>query len=220
MYTLELRGMKNILIFDFDGVLADSLMPMLAYARQVCQELGHPCEPTQADLEALERMEFSEFGRQLDLPEDMIDTFVRRNFELFYNQEEPLAIIPNMEQVIRALSGQMILAIVTGNSSKVVRKFIENYGLNDLFAIILSAEDEGNRVDKINKAKESFTSPIGEVYMVGDAVSDIRAARRAGVKSIAITWGHQSQEKLSAEAPDFMLEEPGDLLSLFGAGQC
>jgi len=220
LFTLELRVMKNILIFDFDGVLADSLLPMLAYARQVCQELGHPCEPTQADLENLERMEFSDFGRQLGLSEDMIDTFVRRNFELFYNREEPLAITPNMEQVIRELSEQMILAIVTGNSSKVVRNFIENYGLRDLFAIILSAEDEGNRVDKINKVKDSFTGSIGEVYMVGDAVSDIRAARRAGVKCIAVTWGHQSQERLSAETPDFLLEEPEDLLSLFGAGRC
>lgn len=207
--------MKDILIFDFDGVLADSLAPMLSYAGQVCQELGYPCTPTQADLEALERMEFSEYGRQLGIPEEKIGTFVTRNFELFYNHQEPLPITPDLEPVLTALSAKATLAIVTGNSKRVVGKFLETYGLINIFRIALCAEDQGNRVDKIRKIEDLITRPYGEVYMIGDAVSDIRSARKAGVKSVAVAWGHQSQQKLAAEHPDYLVERPDDLLSLF-----
>lgn len=215
LYTLELWSMNNILIFDFDGVLADSLQPMLTYAGQVCQELGYPCEPTQADLEALERMEFSEFGRQLGIPEEKIGAFVTRNFELFSSREDSLRITPGMESVIQALAERAILAIVTGNSSKVVGKFLEKYAIKDKFRIVLSGEDEGNRVEKILKVISLNSGANGEVYMIGDAVSDIRAAREAGIISIAIGWGHQSMEKLITETPDFVIEQPEDLITLF-----
>jgi len=215
LYTLELWSMNNILIFDFDGVLADSLQPMLTYAGQVCQELGYPCEPTQADLEALERMEFSELGRQLGIPEAKIGAFVTRNFELFSSREDSLRITPGMESVIQALAERAILAIVTGNSSKVVGKFLEKYAIKDKFRIVLSGEDEGNRVEKILKVISLNSGANGEVYMIGDAVSDIRAAREAGIISIAIGWGHQSMEKLITETPDFVIEQPEDLITLF-----
>jgi phosphoglycolate phosphatase-like HAD superfamily hydrolase len=206
--------MKDILIFDFDGVLADTLQLMLTYAGQVCQELGYSCEPTQADLEALERMEFSEYGRQLGIPEEKIGTFVTRNFELFLNHKEPLAITPGLEPILTELSTKTTLAIVTGNSKKVVGKFLKTYGLKEKFRIMLCAEDQGNRVDKINKIQDLLSSQCGEVYMIGDAVSDIRSARKAGVKSVAVAWGHQSQQKLAAEHPDYLVESPEDLLSL------
>ncbi len=207
--------MKNILIFDFDGVLADSLQPMLTYAGQVCQELGYSCEPTQADLEALDRMEFSEFGHQLGIPEEKIGDFVTRNFELFSHRIEPLKITPGIDSVIRELSHSVILGVITGNSCAVVSKFLDSYGLKAEFHTILGAEDDGSRVEKILKVISLNGGSNGEVYMVGDAVSDIRAARGAGIKSIAIGWGHQSKEKLITESPDFWVDQPEDLLTLF-----
>ncbi len=206
--------MNDILIFDFDGVLADSLQPMLTYAGQVCLELGYPCEPTQADLETLDRMEFSEFGRQLGVPEEKIGDFVTRNFELFSHRKEPLDITPGMDSVVKELSHSAILGIITGNSCAVVSKFLDTYGLKAEFQTILGAEDDGSRVEKILKIVSLNGRSKGEVYMVGDAVSDIRAAREAGIKSIAIGWGHQSKEKLITASPDFWVDQPEHLLTL------
>lgn len=211
--------MKKVLIFDFDGVIADSLAPMLRYAEQVCQELGHPCHPTQADLESLERMEFSEFGRQLGIPEDKIETFVARNHELFYNRQEPLAIIDGMEAVIRKAARVATLSIITGNSCKVVDQFLIAYKLKDEFQMILCAEDEGNRAEKIERIKAFNNGPNYEYYMIGDAISDIRAARRAGIKSVAVGWGHQSKLKLATGNPDFIIDQPEDLIMLFEGKQ-
>ncbi|MEE9188090.1 MAG: HAD hydrolase-like protein, partial [Anaerolineales bacterium] len=117
--------------------------------------------------------------------------------------------------VIRELSRTAILVVITGNSCRVVGKFLDTYGLQDEFQTILGAEDDGNRVEKILKVISLNGGSNGEVHMIGDAVSDIRAAREAGIKSVAIGWGHQSKEKLITENPDFLVDQPEDLLTLF-----
>ena len=50
--------------------------------------------------------------------------------------------------------------------------------------------------------------------MVGDSLSDVRVARQAGVKSIAVSWGHQSLEKLVEAHPDHVVHLPGELIEI------
>ena len=207
--------MKRVIIIDFDGVLADSLAPMLSYAKQACLELGVDKTPTQSDLEALDTMEFSAFGQQLGIPGDQIEVFVKRNHQLFSEREEPIQIKTGMGAVVSALAEDNTLAIITGNSCMQVEKFLDAYQLLEKFQTILCAEHEGNRLEKIHKVQSMVDSQITDCYMIGDAISDIRSARAAGVKSIAVSWGHQSIEKLSQEAPDLIVDVPEDLLRYF-----
>jgi phosphoglycolate phosphatase-like HAD superfamily hydrolase len=206
---------NNVLIFDFDGVLADSIVPMLHYAQQVCEELGHPCLPTQADLEALEKMEFSEFGLQLGIPQDEVGAFVARNLELFNSSPGSLPIISGMGNVIRKLSQSATLAMITGNSRVIVDNFLRKHDLKSEFQIIFSAEDEGNRAQKILRIVALQNSQNNKFYFVGDAISDIRAARDSVIKSVAVSWGHQSRHKLQKGNPDYTIDKPTDLLTLF-----
>ena len=55
----------SIILFDFDGVLADTLDDLLSFAQEACAQLGFPRNPTPADLDALETMSFIDYGRQL-----------------------------------------------------------------------------------------------------------------------------------------------------------
>jgi phosphoglycolate phosphatase-like HAD superfamily hydrolase len=50
--------------------------------------------------------------------------------------------------------------------------------------------------------------------MVGDSASDIHAAKEAGVKSIAVTWGHQSAKTLLRANPDYLVHSPTELYEL------
>ena len=52
------------------------------------------------------------------------------------------------------------------------------------------------------------------VYMVGDSLSDVLAAKEAAVKSIAVTWGHQSLEKLLRGDPDHIVNSPQALIEV------
>jgi phosphoglycolate phosphatase len=48
--------------------------------------------------------------------------------------------------------------------------------------------------------------------MVGDAASDIAAARAVGMRAIAVTWGYDPPEALRAAGPDELVHDVGALL--------
>jgi len=47
--------------------------------------------------------------------------------------------------------------------------------------------------------------------MVGDSVSDMDAARAAGVNALAVGWGWQSADVLKTRAPDHLFNAPQEL---------
>ena len=53
----------SLVLFDFNGLLADTLVDMLSFAQEVCDELGVKHTVVQTDLSVLEVMSFAMIGR-------------------------------------------------------------------------------------------------------------------------------------------------------------
>ena len=47
-----------------------------------------------------------------------------------------------------------------------------------------------------------------------DEVRDIEAARKSGIKSVAVTWGYNSKDALLKENPDFLINSPDELRNI------
>ena len=70
------------------------------------------------------------------------------------------------------------------------------------------------KADRIVQAQMLTGFDPQDTYMIGDAVSDLRQGKAAGVKTAAVTWGFQSRHRLMAEQPDWICDRPQDLLAL------
>jgi len=207
----------SLILFDFDGVLADTLNDLLQFGQEVCDELGVVHTAVKEDLSTLEVMSFATFGRQLEVPEALIDEFVRRCLDKVAAKESPPEIFAGLAEVVKELSAKHVLGVVTTNTSKNVRAFLAQHKLEDCIRAIYGLEQPGTKAEKISQARDQFTAAGEAVYMIGDAVSDIHAAKQASVKSIAVSWGHQSLERLSNARPDHVVHSAGELLKLFEA---
>jgi len=207
--------MTDILIFDFDGVMADTRQFMLETTGEICAQLGYPCTPTPADLEALDVMSFVTLGRQVSLPEQLIPEYSRLILAAFNEHPEAMPAVDGIGRVIEQLAAGYRLGLVTGNGASVVRKYLAYYRLGSVFEVIITLEDPGSRVEKIQRIVAALGNGQGQAYMIGDAVSDIQAARQAGVRSVAAAWGHQTLAKLRQAGPDMVVEQPADLLVVF-----
>ena len=203
-----------IILFDFDGVLADTLDDMLNFARTACDQLGLPRNPTPADLDALETMSFVEYGRQLNLPPEHIEEFVSRCLEMFEQRTQSPKIFNGMAQVVTQAAENHTLGIITGNTSQTVGKFLVENQLRNCIQIVIGVEQPGSKPEKIKRALQELTQPASQACMIGDAASDIRAARQASIQSIAVGWGHQGIERLKAANPDYLVKTPWELQRL------
>lgn len=176
-----------LILFDFDGVLADTLDDLLQFGQAVCNELGVQHNATAQNLNALEAMSFATYGRQLEVPEPLVDEFVRRCLEKFASKDSPPAIFDGLADVVKKLSTRHGLGIVTTNSVQNVRLFLARHELEDCFRVIHGVDLPGTKAEKISRSQNQFGSENEAVFMVGDSLSDIRAAQEAGAFSIAVS---------------------------------
>ena len=204
----------SLFLFDFDGVLADTLGDMLRFAQEVCDELGVKHTVVQTDLSELEVMSFATFGRACGMPVDLVDEFVRKCTGKFAQKKSPPAIFNGLGEVLKKLAELHVLAVVSGNTQENVRAFLEQHGLNGCVRAVYGVDLPGSKAEKILMAKDQFAAEGDTVFMVGDSMSDIRAAGQAGVKSIAVSWGHQCEARLLEAMPDYVVRFPEELIEL------
>ena len=204
-----------LILFDYDGVLADTLDDLLKFSQEICNELGVQHHVVREDISTLEAMSFANLGRRVEVPEPLVEEFVRRSLEKVANKKTPPHIFPGLAQVIRELSTRHILGIVTTNSSQNVNAFLKEHALADCFRAIYGVDQTGTKAEKISHARDQFTAAGEAVFMIGDAASDINAAREASAKSIGVSWGHQSVEMLIRAKADYIVNSPTELLNIF-----
>ena len=205
-----------LILFDFDGVLADTLDDLVRFGQDVCDELGVKHIVKKEDLSHLETMSFASFGRACEVPEHLVDEFVRGCLKRFAEKKSPPAIFNGLSDVVRNLAARNTIAIITTNSSQNVHAFLAGHGLSDCIHAVYGVDTPGSKAEKISFARNRHpagTTPES-VFMVGDSLSDIRAAKEAAVTSIAVTWGHQSVDYLRRGEPDYIVNVPLDLIGI------
>jgi phosphoglycolate phosphatase len=205
-----------LIIFDFDGVLADTLNDLIQFGQDVCDELGISHVVKKEDLSNLEIMSFATFGRACEVPEDLIDEFVRRCLKRFAEKKSAPAIFNGMSAIVRKLAVHNTIAIISTNSSQNVKAFLSKHGLNGYIHAVYGIDIPGTKAQKISIARKQFPADTMRepVFMVGDSLSDMRAAKEASVTSIAVTWGHQSLEHLQRGNPDHVVRFPQELMDV------
>ncbi|MDP1624766.1 MAG: HAD family hydrolase [bacterium] len=201
-----------LIIFDYDGVLADTLDDLIHFGQEACNQLGVNHAVTKDDLSNLEVMSFATYGRACEVPDNLVDEFVNICLNLFAQKETPPAIFADLDEVIRHFSANHKIAVVTTNSSQNVHAFLTKHGLDSLVHAVYGVDTPGSKAQKISLARERFVENGEVVFMIGDALSDVRAAKEVGVTSIAVTWGHQSLETLLRGNPEHVVNSPYELI--------
>ena len=205
-----------LIIFDYDGVLADTLDDLLQFGQEACNKLGVKHLVTKDDLNNLEDMSFASYGRACEVPERLVNEFVEICLKAFAEKKSPPAIFTGLSDVIRYLSVNHKTAVVTTNSSQNVNAFLVKHGLDGLIHAIYGVDSPGSKAQKISMARNKLSENRKQeaAFMLGDSLSDVLAAKEASVTSIAVTWGHQSLENLLRGNPDYVVSSPHDLIGI------
>lgn len=205
-----------LVIFDYDGVLADTLDDLLQSGQEACNKLGVKHLVTKDDLNNLEVMSFSSFGQACEVPEHLVDEFVKICLNFFTEKKSPPSIFPGLDNVVRHLAVNHMIAVVTTNSSQNVSAFLVRHSLDGLIHAVYGVDSPGSKAQKILMARNRLLENRKQesVFMVGDSLSDVLAAKEASITSVAVTWGHQSLQNLLRGNPDYVVSSPHNLIEV------
>lgn len=205
--------------FDYDGVLVDSRDQLLAALAAAQARLRCGRVPTGADLETIPSFTFADVGRLCGVPEPRLAAYSDAVLERLRRDREQPPLFPGIARTIAVLAAHHTLAIVTANLRQTVESVLRRERLLPWITRILDLRDPGTKSEKIAFLRRSFGWSEGETFMVGDAMSDVRQGKLAGVRTVAAAWGMQRRELLLAEEPDFVADRPEELLSILGVAK-
>lgn len=205
-------SLPPLILFDYDGVIADSLEVYFTEFTKTCRELG------------IERINSKEAFLGLfdgNLVRQLIKAgFPLRKLRALAEKYAPrleeitsrISVFPGVTETLARLSGCYPVFIITSNSSAMVRRFTEREGLDRIRGVI-GAEEETSKVKKIRMARKRF--PGYCPYYIGDTLGDIFEARRAGAVPIGAAWGWHDIARLQRGNPQYIMKSHEELLALF-----
>ncbi len=196
--------MKKVVIFDFDGVIVDSFDAALKVA-----QMQRPALTAQSYKEKFKgNIGKATYAEVLESPH--ID------FQTEYKKELlRLQIDEKKKKVLRLLSLEFDLHIISSTNSQSIKDFCEMQGVSECFADILGFDIEPSKVNKFRMIFDTYNLLPNDVAFVTDTVGDIEEARKANVGTIiAVTDGFHSREELERAHPTHVIDSMVDLRAL------
>lgn len=177
---------KRLLIFDFDGTVADT-SPLHAEAfAQVLSPLGVSVDyPSIAGLKTLDAMRSCLASHAMEVPEDELAALVRaKQLEVRRLIGAGLDPLPGVDPFLRWARDAYQLAMVTSGSRGTVELSLEKLGYSNLFNPVLCAEDVGSSKpapDGFLKCLALTSVAANEALIFEDSEAGFASARAAGV---------------------------------------
>lgn len=194
---------KPILIFDFDGVIADSFQ--IAFG---IHKLSKPTL-TPERYRAVWNKSLSEVQY-----EDLVEQEI--NFEEEYaKQFKSLDIEEEIKNSILKFSEKFRLFIVSSTASEIIKEYLKKHGLLECFEEILGYDVEHSKTKKFNSIFEKYFIHPAEAIFVTDTSGDIKEAKQANVGTIiGILGGFQDEEHIKEASPHFIVKNFAELKDL------
>ena len=222
--NMSLITPKMVLI-DVDGTLVDSV-PDLAYCvDQMMQQLSLPVHGESRVRDwvgnGVERLVKRALLGQLEGEPD--EALFEKAYPIFLglykdNVSKRSCLYPGVVEGLAFLkSAGFLIGCVTNKASQFTIPLLKDLGLHDKFGIIICGDTLARKKPDplpLLHAAEYFKVSAAESLMLGDSVSDVKAARAAGFQIICMSYGYNHGMDIRDSKPDAVLDSMAELDSV------
>jgi len=188
-----MNNIKNI-IFDFDGVLVRNSKLLLKTHRETLGEFS------QENFENLFDGNTAEFLKNYD--KDKMNNFWKK-------WEEVLNKTKINEEALNFLmkNNKKRKFIISSNSEPILETIIKNSSAEKYFEKVLGRETHKSKVSKFLILKNEKNINFSETIFITDSLGDLKESSEfSELKTIGVTFGVHSQERLKKGSPDFIVD--------------
>lgn len=204
--------MKNI-IFDWSGVVRDTVTSQLWIVNYIFEKYGVSPIPLDEFRENWEQPYTLFYQKYLskDYNESMRRELYR---EASFHPDCPksTAYTGMVEFVQKCKDRGMFLAIVSSDLSETLLPELKEWEIEHVFNQVVT--DVDNKLNAVQDILAKNNLNLEETFFIGDSNHEIDVSKETGIKSVAVTWGFTSENKLSAKKPDYIAHDVEELESI------
>lgn len=200
----------RLVIFDFDGTLADSGPWFWSVMNGVARRYRFR-QVDRDELEVIRDLDTRTMLERLGVARWKVPLIARHLRRLMTRDIDMIALFPGVDGLLEALGAAGVtIAIVSSNAEANVRRVL-GPGLSARISHFACGSSLTGKAAKIQKLLKQCGVPPVAVLAIGDEVRDIEAARAAGIACGAVGWGYATAPALARHAPDWVFGEVAEI---------
>jgi len=215
----------EMILIDVDGTLVDSVPDLAFCVDEMLQQLDRPARGEAAVRNwvgnGVERLVERALTGELDGMPDAAD--FERAYPLFLelyasNTSQRSCLYPGVREALDLLKASgYSLGCVTNKAAQFTEPLLADLGVAGYFSIIISGDtlpvkkpDPG----PLLHAAAHFGVAPEVSLMIGDSVSDVKAARAAGFQIVCLSYGYNHGDDIRDAHPDAVIDTMTEILPL------
>jgi phosphoglycolate phosphatase len=200
----------RLVIFDFDGTLADSFGWFSRVFNEAAQAHGFRALD-EAELEGLRYCDTREILKRLEIPARKLPSMMRFFRERMERDRGEIRLFEGVEELLRSLAeAGVVLAVVTSNSRANVEGVL-GPKLTNLVRYFSCGSSLFGKHTKLHAVRRRARVEPGETVCIGDELRDLHAARKVGLPFGAVAWGYAHREVLEEHEPNAVFTIPKEI---------
>ncbi|GAB3477313.1 phosphoglycolate phosphatase [Marinomonas epiphytica] len=214
------EGWPQLVCLDLDGTLVDSVPDIAKAVDAFLVELG-ASPATEQRVRSWVGFGSAKLIQQAlqwaDLDEGLFD----QAYEIFlrhYHQHltDETALYPNVLSLLKAFKHHGVpVALITNKPSVFVKPMTDKFALTEHFGWLLGGdtlEEKKPSALPLLHCSEAIEASPEQCLMVGDSITDFRAAQAAGFKCALVTYGYNQGVDLASLGADAIIDDLAELL--------
>jgi phosphoglycolate phosphatase len=203
----------QLLIFDFDGTLADSGHWMIRTLNDVAGQFGLR-RVSEEEVAMLRGRSNDEIVRYLGVPLWKLPGIAAEMRRRIAKDVEHIKLFAGVDELLSRLhTAGLRLAIVSSNSEENVRRILGAANASRIHTFECSASMFG-KARKLRSVIKRLAATPPATLCIGDETRDIDAAREVGAASGAVLWGYAKAEVLERFAPNHIFQSLDEIAAL------
>lgn len=200
--------MDSIILFDFDGTIADTISVGLEIINAHADRFGYK----RLDGELNTHLSAMQLVKLAEVKFWKLPYLIYQLKQKLSEQSDKIQILPEAKKIIESVKNDGYeLGILTSNSMKTVSAFLKRYKLDSFFTYIKTDVFIFGKKKALAKTKKLLNKKI--IY-VGDELRDIEACKKNNIPIVSVSWGMNSYESLESHNPGFVAKNAEETYSL------
>ncbi len=212
----------KLVIFDFDGTIADTRKAIVVAKQKTMEKLGLEVmdEETCASTIGLSAKKGFQ-ATYPDLSDSELDRCVTVYREIFeqVKEEYPPVLFPELLDTLEWMKERgIVTTIATSRNNASLHEFLERLGLSDYFTYALGGQDTEQlkpHPEPVLKTLRDLGVKAEETLVIGDMWMDIEMGKSAGVYTCGVTYGNSDREELTKAGADYVFDRISEVKSVW-----